>query len=66
MKYYESSSQSFPTPEELVALGESIRKEFPNGPRISHTVMPDRVYTFNEIAQNIRVQQRALSASLYQ
>ena len=42
--------------KDLQAVGESIRKEFPNGPSIQRTVMPDRNYSFNEIAQNIRTQ----------
>ena len=42
--------------DDLKALGESIRREFPNGPKIMRTVQPDGSYSFNEIAQNIREQ----------
>ena len=65
MRYYENILADIPTAEELKALGKSIRDTFPNGPKIMHTVYPDRTYSFNEIAQNIRVQQRAISSSLY-
>ena len=65
MRYYENVLADIPTAKELKALGKSIRDAFPNGPKIMHTAYPDRTYTFNEIAQNIRVQQRAISSSLY-
>jgi|LakMenEpi03Aug12_release.lakeMendotaPanAssembly.Ray.scaffolds.fasta_scaffold3975615_1 hypothetical protein len=65
MRYYENVLTDIPTTKELKALGKSIRDAFPDGPRIMYTTFPDRMYTFNEIAQNIRVQQRAISASLY-
>jgi hypothetical protein len=56
MKYNFSESISFPTQSELKAIKDSIRSEFPNGPRIQHTATPNGSYSFNEIAQNIAVQ----------
>lgn len=56
MKYEFSSSLSFPTVEELKAIKKSIKAEFPNGPKIKHTVVPEGSYSFNEISQNIAFQ----------
>jgi hypothetical protein len=46
---------SIATPDQLKLISNSIKNEFPNGPKVK-TVYPDKTYGFNEIAQNIRTQ----------
>jgi hypothetical protein len=54
MIYFEPKLK-IPTLEQLKSVGDSIKTEFPNGPKIK-TTYPDRKYEFNEISQNLFVQ----------
>lgn len=61
---YSTTEQQYASKEELDSLKKIIREEFPNGPAVK-TVYPDKEYSFNEIAVNIREQHLALSKSLH-
>lgn len=53
-----------PKSEDLIAISNVIKNEFPNGPAVKEAVKPDREYTLNEIALNIREQSLQVSRSL--
>jgi len=61
---YNNKNEQFASQKELESLKNIIRKEFPNGPAV-RTVYPDKQYSFNEIAINIREQHIAVSKSLH-
>lgn len=52
------------TGKELKKASELMKKEFPNGPSVK-TYQPDKEYTFNEIASNIRPTLFEISRSLH-
>ena len=65
MKYYNSFSMPAFSGKELKAASRLLRKEHPNGPRVQSTIKPDKDYSFNEIANNIRPTLLEISKSLY-
>jgi hypothetical protein len=64
MKYYETNVMPNCTTEELKQASNTIKEAFPNGPAV-RTIRPNKVYSYNEIAANIRVTLNSLSKSLY-
>ena len=64
MKYYETNVMPNCTTEELKQASKIIKEAFPNGPTV-RTVKSNKVYSYNEIAANIRVTLNSLSKSLY-
>ena len=65
MKYYNSFSMPAFSGKELKAASRLLRKEHPDGPRVQSTIKPDKNYSFNEIANNIRPTLLEISKSLY-
>jgi hypothetical protein len=64
MKYYETNIMPNCTSEELKQASNTIKEAFPNGPAV-RTVKPNKVYSYNEIAANIRISLGEISKSLY-
>lgn len=64
MKYYETNVMPNCTTEELKQASRIMKAEFPNGPDV-RTVKPNKIYSYNEIAENIRITLNSLSKSLY-
>lgn len=52
------------TAKELKAASDIMKREYPNGPKVK-TYKPDKQYSFNEIADNIRPTLNEISKSLY-
>ena len=64
MKYYETNVMPNCTEEQLKQASNTIKEAFPNGPAV-RTVKPNKAYSYNEIAANIRVSLGEISKSLY-
>ena len=64
MKYYETNTMPNCTSEELKQASNTIKEAFPNGPAV-RTIKPNKVYSYNEIAANIRISLGEISKSLY-
>jgi hypothetical protein len=64
MKYFDESIYTRFSSEDLRKGSLMIKKEFPNGPVVK-TIYPDRVYSFNEIANHIRLSYQEISKSLH-
>ena len=64
MKYINEYLTKPFTGKELKKASELMKKEFPNGPCVE-TQQPDKKYTFNEIANNIRPTLFEISKSLH-
>jgi hypothetical protein len=64
MTYFDSPNIAKFTNDELKKGSLMIKKEFPNGPAVK-TTYPDRVYSFNEIANYIHLSYQEVSKSLY-
>lgn len=64
MKYYETNVMPNCTTEQLKEASKIMKTEFPNGPDV-RTVKPNKAYSYNEIAENIRISLVELSKSLY-
>jgi hypothetical protein len=64
MKYYETSRMPDCTEQQLKEASAIMKANFPNGPAV-RTVEPDRKYSYNEIASNIRPTLNEISKSLY-
>jgi hypothetical protein len=64
MTYFDISNTVRFTNDELKKGSLMIKKEFPNGPAVK-TTYPDGVYSFNEIANHIRLSYQEVSRSLY-
>lgn len=65
MKYYRLFDALPFTGKELRNASKILKQTFPDGPKIYNTVKPDKKYSFNEIASNIRPSLIELSKSLY-
>lgn len=65
MKYYNSFNMPSFTGRELKTASRLLRMEYPDGPRTQSTTKPDKNYSFNEIANNIRPTLLEISKSLY-
>jgi hypothetical protein len=64
MKYYNAFDMPSFTGKDLRKASLILRTETPT-PRIMSTVKPDKEYSFNEIAGNIRPTLLQISKSLY-
>jgi hypothetical protein len=64
MTYFDISNTVRFTNDELKKGSLMIKKEFPNGPAVK-TTYPDGVYSFNEIANHIRLSYQEVSRSLH-
>lgn len=64
MKYYNTFNMPAFTGKDLRRASLILRTETPT-PRIMSTVKPDKEYSFNEIAANIRPALLQISKSLY-
>jgi len=65
MRYLNSFDMPSFTVKDLNRASKILRSEIPDGPRTQSTVKPDKEYTFNEIATNIRPALLEISKSLY-
>jgi hypothetical protein len=52
------------TAEELKQASNTIKEAFPNGPEV-RTIKPNKLYSYNEIASNIRTSLKEINKSLY-
>lgn len=64
MKYYETNVMPNCTEAQLKQASNTIKEAFPNGPAV-RTIKPNKAYSYNEIAANIRVSLVEISQSLY-
>ena len=53
------------TGKDLTRASKILRNEIPDGPRTQSTSKPDKNYSFNDIASNIRPTLLEISKSLY-
>jgi hypothetical protein len=64
MKYFDESIYTRFSSEDLRKGSLMIKREFPDGPAVK-TIYPDRVYSFNEISNYIRLSYQEVSRSLH-
>jgi hypothetical protein len=65
MRYYNSFDMPSFTGKDLNRASKILRNEIPGGPRTQSTSKPDKDYSFNDIASNIRPTLLEISKSLY-
>ena len=65
MRYYNSFDMPSFTGKQLRTASEILRRTYPNGPYVQSTSRPDKDYSFNDIASNIRPTLLEISKSLY-
>ena len=64
MKYYQVFKTGDFTGRQLKTASAILKKEFPNGPKVKH--MEIERFSFNEIANHIRLSYQQVSKSLHE
>lgn len=65
MRYFNSFDMPSFTGKDLTRASKILRNEIPDGPRTQSTIKPDKEYSFNDIASNIRPALLEISKSLH-
>lgn len=64
MKYFDMFKTGNFTVNQLKAASDLLKKEFPNGPKVKRMEMER--FSFNEIANHIRISYQQVSKSLHE